>query len=53
MERAIPLLADGRLNLKALTTRKFSLDDTNKAFDSFINRKGGTIKVIIKSGDTT
>jgi threonine dehydrogenase-like Zn-dependent dehydrogenase len=48
MERAIPLLADGRLNLKPLITHKFSLDDVNEALDTFINRKGGAIKVIIK-----
>ncbi len=50
MERAIPLLADGRLNLKPLITHKFSLDDVNEALDTFINRKGGAIKVIIKPG---
>jgi threonine dehydrogenase-like Zn-dependent dehydrogenase len=50
MERAIPLLADGRLNLKPLITHKFSLDDVNEALDTFINRKGGAIKVILKPG---
>jgi threonine dehydrogenase-like Zn-dependent dehydrogenase len=50
MERAIPLLADGRLNLKPLITHKFSLDDVNEALDTFIHRRGGAMKVIIKPG---
>jgi threonine dehydrogenase-like Zn-dependent dehydrogenase len=50
MERAIPLVADGRLNLKPLITHRFSLDDVNEALDTFTGRKGGAIKVIIKPG---
>jgi threonine dehydrogenase-like Zn-dependent dehydrogenase len=50
MERAIPLMADGRLNLKPLITHRFSLDDINEAFDTFTGRVGGAIKVIIKPG---
>jgi threonine dehydrogenase-like Zn-dependent dehydrogenase len=50
MERAIPLMADGRLDLKPLITHRFSLDDINKAFDTFTGRVGGAIKVIIKPG---
>jgi threonine dehydrogenase-like Zn-dependent dehydrogenase len=48
MERAIPLLADGRLNLKPLITHRFSLDDINQAFETFTGRIGGAIKVIVK-----
>ena len=48
IERAIPLLADGRLNLKQLVTHRFSLDDVNEALDTFVNRKDGAIKVILK-----
>jgi threonine dehydrogenase-like Zn-dependent dehydrogenase len=48
MERAIPLLADGRLNLKHLITHRFSLDDVNEAFATFTGRIGGAIKVIVK-----
>lgn len=48
MERAIPLLADGRLNLKPLITHRFSLDEINAAFDTFTGRVGGAIKVIVK-----
>ena len=39
-----------RLNLKPLITHEFSLYDVNEALDTFINRKGGAIKVIIKPG---
>jgi L-iditol 2-dehydrogenase len=50
MERAIPLVADGRLKLKPLITHRFSLDDVNNALDTFVNRKGGAIKVVLKPG---
>jgi threonine dehydrogenase-like Zn-dependent dehydrogenase len=46
--RAIPLMADGRMNLKLLITHTFSLDEINTAFDTFTGRVGGAIKVIIK-----
>jgi L-iditol 2-dehydrogenase len=48
LERAIPLMADGRMNLKPLITHRFSLDDINEAFDTFTGRIGGAIKVIVK-----
>jgi threonine dehydrogenase-like Zn-dependent dehydrogenase len=48
LERAIPLMADGRLNLKPLITHRFSLDQINTAFDTFTGRVGGAIKVIVK-----
>lgn len=48
LERAIPLMADGRLNLKPLITNKFSLDDINKAFEVFTGRVDGAIKVIVQ-----
>jgi len=46
--RAIPLMADGRMNLKPLVTHTFSLDDINIAFDTFTGRVGGAIKVVVK-----
>ena len=46
--RAIPLLADGRMNFKPLITHSFSLDEINIAFDTFTGRVGGAIKVIVK-----
>jgi threonine dehydrogenase-like Zn-dependent dehydrogenase len=48
MERAIPLMADGRLNLEPLITHRFSLDEINRAFETFTGRIGGAIKVIVK-----
>ena len=48
LERAIPLMADGRLKMKPLITHTFCLDEINAAFDTFTGRKGGAIKVIVK-----
>ena len=48
LARAIPLMADGRMNLKPLLTHEFSLDEINSAFDTFTGRVGGAIKVIVK-----
>jgi threonine dehydrogenase-like Zn-dependent dehydrogenase len=48
LSRAIPLMADGRINLKPLITHTFSLDEINRAFDTFTGRMGGAIKVIVK-----
>ena len=47
LERAIPLMADGRLDVKPIITHRFSLDDINQAFDTFTGRIGGAIKVIV------
>lgn len=46
--RAIPLMADGRINLKPLITHTFPLSEINTAFDTFTGRVGGAIKVIIQ-----
>jgi threonine dehydrogenase-like Zn-dependent dehydrogenase len=48
LERAIPLMTDGRLNMKPLITHTFSLDQINQAFDTFTGRQGGAIKVLVK-----
>ncbi len=48
LERAVPLMADGRLNLKPLITHRFPLDEISTAFDTFTKRVGGAIKVIVK-----
>jgi threonine dehydrogenase-like Zn-dependent dehydrogenase len=47
IERAIAQAQAGLLKLSPLITHKFDLDDINKAFDTFINRIGGALKVII------
>ncbi len=48
LERAIPLMADGRLNVKPLLTHTFPLEDINLAFDTFTGRIGGAIKVLVQ-----
>jgi len=48
LARAIPLMADGRINLMPLHTHTFKLDEINKAFDTFTGRIGGAIKVIVQ-----
>ncbi len=48
MERAVPLMADGRLSVAPLITHTFPLDEINRAFETFTNRVGGTIKVVIR-----
>jgi len=47
IDKLIPLMADGRIKTEPLITHKFPLDKINEAFDTFINRKGNAIKVII------
>ena len=47
LERAIPLMADGRLKLDSIITHKFPLTEINDAINTFKKRIGGAIKVII------
>lgn len=47
LERALPLLADCRLNVKPLITHTFPLEEINTALEIFTQRIGGAIKVII------
>lgn len=48
LERAIPLMADGRINLKPLHTHTFPLEAINRAFETFTGRVDGAIKVIVQ-----
>jgi L-iditol 2-dehydrogenase len=48
LERAIPLMADGRIDLKPLITHTFPLTEINEALATFTGRVGGAIKVIVK-----
>ena len=48
LERAIPLMADGRLDVKPLITHRFPLDEINAALATFTGRVGGAIKVLVK-----
>ncbi|XP_030241807.1 sorbitol dehydrogenase-like [Drosophila navojoa] len=44
---ALSLVASGRVNVKRLVTHHFDIQDTQKAFDTARNGKGGAIKVMI------
>lgn len=46
--RSLELLKLGKIEAKPFITHHFSLDDINEGFDTFINRKGGALKVIIE-----
>lgn len=48
MERAIPLMADGRLDVKPLITHRFPLGEVNRALETFSGRQGGAIKVLVQ-----
>lgn len=45
--RALSLMAQGKMDLRSLITHCFPLTEINKAFEVFINRIGGALKVII------
>jgi L-iditol 2-dehydrogenase len=46
--RAASLMASGRVNLKSLITHTFTLNEIKEGFRTFIERREGAIKVIIK-----
>ena len=46
--RAVSLLAAKKVNLKRLVTHSFSLNDISEAFNTFKERIGGAIKVVVK-----
>jgi len=41
------MMSAGTLNIDAMITHRFSLEDIHRAFDTFIGRKDGALKVII------
>jgi threonine dehydrogenase-like Zn-dependent dehydrogenase len=45
--RAVSMLGQGRISLKALATHSFPLDRIEEAFETFKQRIGGAIKVIV------
>ena len=45
--RAVSLLSQGRISLKAMATHSFPLDQIDEAFKTFVERIGGAIKVIV------
>jgi L-iditol 2-dehydrogenase len=46
--RAVSLLASGKVNLRRLVTHTFSIDNISEAFQTFKERRGGAIKVVVK-----
>jgi threonine dehydrogenase-like Zn-dependent dehydrogenase len=48
MRRLMELVASRRLNLKPLLTHDFTLDQIEKAYDVFGNRRDGVLKVAIR-----
>jgi len=46
--RSLEFLKMGKIQAKPLITHHFPLDEINDAFDTFIQRKGGALKVIIQ-----
>ncbi|MBI5305668.1 MAG: alcohol dehydrogenase catalytic domain-containing protein [Chloroflexi bacterium] len=50
--RSLALLGSGKICAKPLITHHFSLEQINEGFQTFIQRKGGALKVIIQpNGD--
>ncbi len=46
--KAAPLMGDGRIKARPLITHTFPLEKVNEAMDTFVNRIGGAIKVVLK-----
>ncbi|RJP70594.1 MAG: alcohol dehydrogenase, partial [Candidatus Abyssobacteria bacterium SURF_17] len=47
LRRVLPLMADGRIKAMPLITHRFPLSAINEAMRTFVERKGGAIKVVI------
>ena len=47
-DEAIGLIASGKVDVKKLITHVFSLDEFDKALETFVKRLDGAIKVIVK-----
>ncbi len=45
--RAVSLWSSGKVNLKSLVTHSFPLDEISEAFETFTERIGGAIKVVV------
>jgi len=46
--RAVTLLDRGAVNLKPMVTHDFPLEKIDQAFETFVKRIGGAVKVIVK-----
>ena len=49
-EEVIPLITEGKLDVDTVTTHTFRLADFAEAYETFTQRKGGAIKVLIQPG---
>lgn len=43
----VDMIAQGSLNVQGLITHAFPIDQIHEAFDTFVNRKDGAVKVVI------
>ncbi len=50
LRRVLPLMADGRIKAGPLITHRFTLSEINEGMKTFVERKGGAIKVVIHPG---
>ena len=48
MPEAIALVAAGRIRLAELVTHRFALEDFREAYDTFVERRDGALKVIVR-----
>ncbi len=46
-QKAVDLLAGGKINMDSLVTHRFPLEETQKAFDLVANYRDGVIKAMI------
>ena len=49
--RAVSLMASGKVDLKPLATHTFGLDLVEKAFETFVKRIDGAVKVVVKPNE--
>jgi L-iditol 2-dehydrogenase len=47
-EKVIELLSMGKINAKDLITHTFPIDEIHQAMDTFVNRRDGAMKVVVK-----
>jgi len=50
-KNVVSLFASGKVNAKDVITHHFSIDDVKEAIDTFVNKKDGAMKVIIRPWD--
>lgn len=48
MSEAIALVTSGRVNVRTLITHVYALQDFKKAYNTFVNREDGALKVVLK-----